>query len=121
MESVLKCIQATVPVASASNPTLSLFKEGKAGMRKLSPEQQMPFGNHVGDAGVRARLLRMAEPFLMMSQQLFEAQGFSSLDAVPPYLRHLLDLHETGLWLLQQPLLQGGKPMDLRAVPLVRR
>ena len=90
-------------------------------MRKLSPEQQMPFGNHVGDAGVRARLLRQAEPFLMMSQQLFEAQGFSSLDAVPPYLRHLLDLHETGLWLLQQPLLQGGKPMDLRAVPLDRR
>ena len=90
-------------------------------MRKLSPEQQMPFGNHVGDAGVRARLLRQAEPFLMMPQQLFEAQGFSSLDAVPPYLRRLLDLYETGLWLLQQPLLLGGKPMDLRAVRFARR
>ena len=92
MESVLKCIQATVPVASASNPTLSLFKEGKAGMRKLFPEQQKPLSNHVGDGAVRARLLRMAEPFFMMSQQLFEAQGFSSLDAVPPYFSSLLDL-----------------------------
>ena len=31
----VKCIYATVSVASASNPILSLFKEGKAGLRKL--------------------------------------------------------------------------------------
>ena len=74
MVSALNCIQATVAVASASKPTLSLFKEGKAGMRKLFPEQQKPLSNHVDDGAVGARLLRMAEPFFMMSQQLFEAQ-----------------------------------------------
>ena len=121
MESVLKCIQATVPVGSARNLTLSLFKEGQAGMRKLSPEQHVPLCNHVKDAGVRAGVLRMAEAILKMSQQVFEAQGPSSVDAVPPYLRHPLDLHETCPWLLQQPLLQGVKPMDWRSVPLVRR
>ena len=52
MDPLLKCIQATVPVAKASNPTFSLFKEEKAGMRKFSPEQRMPLGNHVRKTGV---------------------------------------------------------------------
>ncbi len=74
MGSVLHCIHATFAVASASKPTLSLFKEGKAGMRKLFLEQQKLLSNHVGDGAVGARLLRMAEPLFMMSQKLFEAQ-----------------------------------------------
>ena len=121
MESVLKFIQATVPVASARNLTRSLFKEGQVGMRKLSPEQHVPSCNHVKDAGVHAGVLRMAEAISKMSQEVFEAQGPSSLDPVPPYLRHPLDLHEMGPWLLQQPLLQGVKPMEWRSVPPVRR
>ncbi len=77
MDPVLKYIQATVPVASASSPTFSLFKEEKAGMRKFSPEQKMPFGNHVGKAAVRARLLRQAKPLGMRLHQLFEAEALS--------------------------------------------
>ena len=70
MDPVLKYIQATVPVASASSPTFSLFKEEKAGMRKFSPEQKMPFGNHVGKAAVRARLLRQAKPRGMRADEV---------------------------------------------------
>ena len=90
-------------------------------MRKLSPEQQVPFGNHVRDAGVRARVLRMAEAISKTSTEVIEALGPSSLDPVLLYLRHPPDLNEMGPWLLQRPLLQGVKPMEWRSLPPVQR
>ena len=58
----------------------------------------------------------MAEAISKMSQEVFEAQGPSSLDPVPPYLRHPPDLHEIGPRLLQRPQLQGMKPMEWRSL-----